>query len=50
MAYDAITARNLNAELHVISQSGIGIMVSWFPFIMPQFYGQLSAVGKNDSQ
>jgi hypothetical protein len=49
-AYGAITARNLNAELHTISQSGIGIMISWFPFIMPQFYDQLSAVGDNDSQ
>ncbi len=49
MAYDAITARNLNAELHVTSQSGIGIMISWFPFIMPQFYDQLNAVGNNDS-
>ncbi|HSC67385.1 MAG TPA: SGNH/GDSL hydrolase family protein [Cellvibrio sp.] len=49
-AYGAITARNLNAELHTISQSGIGIMISWFPFTMPQFYDQLSAVGNNDSQ
>ncbi len=49
-AYGAITARNLNAELHTISQSGIGIMISWFPFIMPQFYDQLSAVGNNDTQ
>lgn len=48
-AYGAITARNLNAELHTISQSGIGVMISWFPFIMPQFYDQLSAVGDNDS-
>jgi hypothetical protein len=49
-AYGAITARNLNAELHTISQSGIGIMISWFPFVMPQFYDQLNAVGDNDSQ
>ena len=49
-AYGAITARNLNAELHTISQSGIGIMISWFPFVMPQFYDQLSAVGDNNSQ
>lgn len=49
-AYGSITARNLNAELHTISQSGIGIMISWFPFIMPQFYDQLSAVGNNDTQ
>lgn len=49
-AYGAITARNLNAELHTISQSGIGIMISWFPFTMPQFFDQLSAVGNNDSR
>lgn len=49
-AYGAITARNLNAELHTISQSGIGIMISWFPFTMPQFYDQLSAVGNNDTK
>ncbi|MDN4501434.1 SGNH/GDSL hydrolase family protein [Alteromonadaceae bacterium BrNp21-10] len=50
LAYGAITARALNAELHTISQSGIGIMISWFPFIMPQFYDQVSAVGDNDSK
>lgn len=49
LSYAAITARALNAEHHTISQSGIGIMVSWFDFIMPQFYDQLSAVGNNDS-
>jgi hypothetical protein len=36
--------------MHVTSQSGIGIMISWFPFTMPQFYDQLSAVGDNDTQ
>jgi hypothetical protein len=50
LSYGAIAARSLGAELHVISQSGIGVMVSWFDFIMPQFYGQLSAVGKNDTR
>ncbi len=50
MAYDAITARALDAEMHVVSQSGIGVMISWFPFTMPQFYDQLSAVGNNDSR
>ncbi len=49
-AYGSIAARALNAELHTTSQSGIGIMVSWFPFVMPQFFDQLSAVGNNDSQ
>lgn len=50
LSYAAITARALNAEHHTVSQSGIGIMVSWFDFIMPQFYDQLNAVGNNDSQ
>ncbi len=49
-AYGSIAARELKAELHTVSQSGIGIMISWFPFIMPQFYDQLSAVGNNDTQ
>ncbi len=48
-AYSAIAARELNAELHTISQSGIGIMVSWFPFTMPQYYDQLSAKLNNDT-
>ncbi len=50
MSFASITARNLSAEAHIISQSGIGIMISWFPFIMPQFYDQLSAVGNNDTK
>ena len=49
MSYGAIAARELDAELHVTSQSGIGILVSWFDFTMPQFYDQLSAVGNNDT-
>lgn len=50
LAYGAIAARALKAELHTVSQSGIGIMISWFDFIMPQFYDQLDATGNNDSQ
>jgi hypothetical protein len=50
LSYASITARKLDAEAHVISQSGIGIMISWFPFTMPEFYDQLSAVGDNDSK
>lgn len=49
LAYGAITARNLDAEYVSTSQSGIGIMISWFNFTMPQFYDQLDAVGNNDS-
>jgi len=50
LAYGPVAARALNAELHIISQSGIGIMISWFDFTMPQFYDQLSAVGNNDTR
>ena len=50
LAYGAITARNLDAEYMSISQSGIGVMISWFDFTMPQFYDQLDAVGNNDSK
>lgn len=50
LAYGAITARKLNAQYVSTSQSGIGIMVSWFDFIMPQFYDQLDAVGNNESK
>lgn len=49
-SYAAITARQLGAEAHFTSQGGIGIMISWFPFTMPDFYDQLSAVGDNDSR
>jgi hypothetical protein len=49
LSYAGITARALDAEIHMTSQSGIGVMISWFPFTMPDFYDQLSAVGNNDS-
>jgi len=50
LSYAAIAARQLGAEAHLTSQGGIGVMASWFPFTMPDFYDQLSAVGDNDSQ
>jgi hypothetical protein len=41
LSYAAITARHFNAQYSCISKSGIGIMVSWFPFIMPDIYDRL---------
>lgn len=41
LSYAAITARHFNAELHNTSRSGIGIMVSWSPLIMPELYDRL---------
>ena len=39
--YAAIVARHYNAQYHCTSKSGIGIMVSWFPLIMPEMYNRL---------
>ncbi len=41
LSYAAITARHYDAEYHCISKSGIGVTVSWFPYIMPDIYDQL---------
>jgi len=37
-SYASITARHFNAQCHFTSRSGIGIMVSWAPLIMPEMY------------
>lgn len=41
LSYAAITARHFKAQFHSTSKSGIGIMVSWFPLIMPEMYNRL---------
>jgi hypothetical protein len=40
-SYAAITARHFNAQYYCTSKSGIGIMLSWFPLIMPEMYDRL---------
>jgi hypothetical protein len=49
MSYAAITARHYDAEYHCISKSGIGITVSWFPYIMPDIYDQLIPLNEKSS-
>lgn len=39
--YAALTARHFNAQSSIIARSGIGIMVSWFPQIMPEIYDRI---------
>lgn len=39
--YAALTARHFKAQSSFIARSGIGIMVSWFPEIMPEIYDRL---------
>jgi len=41
LSYAAVTARHFDAEFHNTSLSGIGLMVSWFPLIMPEMYNRL---------
>lgn len=41
VTYAAITARHYNAQYYCIAKSGIGIMLSWFPLIMPEMYDRL---------
>jgi hypothetical protein len=38
LTYASVTARHFNAEYSCISKSGIGLMVSWFPLLMPEMY------------
>jgi len=47
LTYDALTARHFNAAFSCIATSGIGIMVSWFPIIMPDIYDLTDPHDKN---
>lgn len=38
LTFGAITARHFDAQFSCIATSGIGIMLSWFPTIMPEIY------------
>lgn len=41
VSYADITARHFDAEYYCTSKSGIGVLVSWFPIIMPEMYNRL---------
>jgi hypothetical protein len=43
VAYAAVAARHFNAQLSCITKSGIGVLVSWFPLIMPEMWDRLDA-------
>ena len=42
-SYAAITARHFDAEYYCTTKSGIGVLVSWFPLVMPEMYNRLDA-------
>lgn len=41
-SYSSITARHFNADAHFIVRSGIGLMVSWSSYIMPEIWNRLN--------
>jgi len=42
-SYANITARHFNAYYHSISKSGIGVVISWFDYVMPDIYDRVKA-------
>lgn len=42
LTYAALTARHYQARYSCISRSGVGVMLSWFPIIMPEMYDRLN--------
>jgi hypothetical protein len=47
MAYGALVARSFDADYSCIAKSGIGLMVSWFPEIMPEIYDRVYELNAN---
>ena len=47
LSYASLTARHFNAANHNTAVSGIGIMVSWFSFIMPGVWDKLNTGNRN---
>nr|WP_321453301.1 hypothetical protein [uncultured Carboxylicivirga sp.] len=47
LSYASIAARKLNAEHRSISLSGIGILVSWDDYIMPEIYNRTNPFDEN---
>ncbi|RFM33348.1 electron transporter RnfD [Chitinophaga silvisoli] len=43
ISYASLTARHFNAEYHLVAKSGIGVLISWFPLIMPEMYDRVDA-------
>lgn len=42
VSYAALAARHFSADYSCVCKSGIGIMISWFPFTMPEIYDRLN--------
>ncbi|RDV15255.1 hypothetical protein DXT99_11390 [Pontibacter diazotrophicus] len=42
LSYATLTARHFDAAYSCVCKSGIGIMISWFPYTMPDVYDRLN--------
>ncbi|MFB9841688.1 SGNH/GDSL hydrolase family protein [Mucilaginibacter ginsenosidivorans] len=42
-SYATLTAKHFDTEFNLTARSGIGIMVSWDPLIMPEMYNRIDA-------
>jgi hypothetical protein len=49
LSYAALTARHFDAAYSCICKSGIGIMVSWFPYTMPDLFNRLDPNDPNST-
>ncbi|MBF9254660.1 electron transporter RnfD [Pontibacter sp. 172403-2] len=49
LSYAALTARHFDAAYTCICKSGIGIMISWFPTVMPDIYDRLNPSEPNST-
>ena len=47
LSYATLTAKHFNAQYHLSCKSGIGILISWFPMIMPEIYDRLNPEDSN---
>ena len=46
-SYATLTARHFNAGYQCICKAGIGVMISWFPVIIPEIYNRINPEDPN---
>lgn len=49
LAYSALTARHFDASYNCICKGGIGLMISWFPYTMPDIYKRINPLDKTST-
>ena len=49
LSYSALTAQYFNAQYSCICKGGIGLMISWFPYTMPDIYDKLNPLDETST-